>query len=305
MVAVGGILIDILLFLAINSLTNQRQRALSLANQITEQLRTAKEDAEQAAQGEAGLRTVAEASNAKLELANEGLLTFNRIVAHDLRAPLKRIETFIGILREDHNEALDVEGEDILVRIERGSTRIREILNSLHNYAKHSEISIVGKAACLETIVNDALDNLGGEIGSARIDIDVDEACWVHGDKDLLVHVMQNLISNSIKFSGGSGPEISISTRSSGSGKVELSMSDNGIGIAPEHTEQVFDMFVRLHNDDEYEGTGIGLSVCRKIITDHGGDIRIDPDWTEGTRVVITLKQAARPAESLDETFAA
>lgn len=305
MVAAGGILIDILLFLAINSLTSQRRRALSLANQMTEQLRTAKEGAEQAAQGEAELRTVAEASNAKLELANEGLVTFNRIVAHDLRAPLRRIETFISILREDHKGALDAEGEDILVRIERGSSRMREILNSLHSYANHSEVSIVGKTACLEMVINDALDNLVGEIGSAKIDIDIGEACWVRGDKDLLAHVVQNLICNSIKFSGGSQPEISISTRSSGNGKVELSISDNGIGIAPEHAERVFEMFLRLHSQDDYEGTGIGLSVCRKIITDHGGDIRIDPDWTKGTRVVVTLDQAARTADSLDETFAA
>ncbi len=305
MVAAGGILIDILLFLAITSLSNQRYRARLLANLMTEELLWAKEKAEQAAQNENSLRTIAEESNARLKTANERLLAFNRIVAHDLGAPLKRIESFVEILREDHESALEAEGEDILVRIERGSLRMREILNSLHNYAKFGEISIEGKTASLEMVVNGALEDLGREIGSAEIDIDVDEVLWVCGDRDLLVQVLQNLISNAIKFRGESDPEISISARDLGTGVVELSVSDDGIGISPEHAHQVFDMFVRLHSEDEYEGTGIGLSVCKKIVMDHGGDIRIDPTWNKGTRVVVTLERAATPEGTSAETLVA
>ncbi len=82
---------------------------------------------------------------------------------------------------------------------------------------------------------------------------------------------------------------IRIAARSLDPDRVEVSVTDNGIGIEPQFAERVFDMLYRLHNDDEYEGTGIGLSVCRKIIRDHGGQIWIDPGSVEGTRVVFTL----------------
>lgn len=301
-VAAGGILIDVLLFLVIASLTNQRRRALAVAGQMTSELRVAKEKAEQAAVRESALRTVSEESNLQLKSANEGLLTFNRIVAHDLSAPLKRIETFVDILREDHEAVLGAEGKDILVRIDRGSTRMREILNALHAYAKHSDVSIAGKRACLELVAQDALENLAGELGTARVTLDVDNPCWVCGDQDLLVHVMQNLISNSVKFCEAGRPEIHVSTTAVSDGDVELSVTDNGIGISPEHAHKVFDMFVRLHGEDEYEGTGTGLTVCKKIITDHGGTIHIDPDWPEGTRIVVRLKQALDESAPGDET---
>ena len=304
-VAAGGILIDVLLFLVIASLTNQRRRALSVASQMTSELRVAKERAEQARVRESALRTISEESNSQLKTANEGLLTFNRIVAHDLSAPLKRIETFIDILREDHEAVLGAEGKDILVRIDRGSTRMREILNSLHAYAKYSDVSVAGKTACLELVAEDALENLADELTDATVNVDVDDICWVCGDQDLLVHVLQNLISNSVKFCSAGRPEIRVSTTAISNDEVELSVTDNGIGISPEHADQVFDMFVRLHGEDEFEGTGTGLTVCKKIITDHGGTIRIDPDWTEGTRVVVRLKRATGASGSEDETHAA
>ena len=305
MVAAGGILIDVLLFLVIASLTNQRRRALSVAGRMTSELRVAKDKAEQAAVRESALRTISEQSNLQLKIANEGLLTFNRIVAHDLSAPLKRIETFIDILREDHDAVLGADGRDILVRIDRGSTHMREILNALHTYAKYGDVSIAGKTACLERVAKDALENLAGELGNARVTLDVDDICWVCGDQDLLVHVLQNLIGNSVKFCEAERPEVHVSSTAVSAGDAELTVTDNGIGISPEHADKVFDMFVRLHGDDEYEGTGTGLTVCKKIITDHGGTIHVDPDRTVGTRIVIRLKRAARANRTGDETQAA
>ena len=304
-IAIGGILIDILLFLTISSLSHQRRRALSLANLMTGELRSAKEKAEQAALNEVALRTSTQESNAKLKVANDGLLKFTSIVAHDLRSPLKRIESFIGILRDDYRKAFDEEGKDILVRIERGSTRMRLMLDSLHNYAKYSDVSIQGKTANITKVVENAIENLGEEIGDARIKIDVGANCSVRGDSILLGHVVQNLISNSVKFRGKSQPEISIATKSLVDDLVALSVSDDGIGIEPEYADKVFDMFARLHNEDEYEGTGIGLAVCKKIVVDHGGDIRVDTSWREGTRIILTLQLATDEELKIQESLAA
>jgi signal transduction histidine kinase len=102
--------------------------------------------------------------------------------------------------------------------------------------------------------------------------------------------VIHNLVGNAVKFRrAGSPASISVEARSLSCDQVEVSVTDDGICIEPRFTERVFDMLYRLHNDEEYEGTGIGLSVCRKIIGDHGGQIAIDPKTIAGTRVVFTL----------------
>lgn len=304
-IAAGGILIDILLFLTISSLTNQRRRALSLANRITGELRSAKDRAELAVKNEVVLRQTTQDSNAKLKLANDGLLKFTSIVAHDLRAPLKRIESFVGILREDYEKDFDAEGRDILGRIERGTNRMRLMLDSLHNYTKYSEVSIIGKTANMSNVIESALETLGQEIGQVTVKKEIEESCRVRGDALLLEHVIQNLISNSIKFRGKKDPLLIISAKARGDDFAEIAVSDNGIGIEPEFTEKVFGMFARLHNEDEYEGTGIGLAVCKKIVVDHGGDIYVDPTWRKGTRIVMTLQCADPSGVAGEETLAA
>ncbi len=100
---------------------------------------------------------------------------------------------------------------------------------------------------------------------------------------------MQNLIGNSIKFNEREIPSIFITNQLLPNNMVEISVSDDGIGIAPQYAEKVFSIFSRLHNEEDYEGTGIGLAICKKIITDHNGTIFIDQSYNQGTRVVITL----------------
>ncbi|GJM02654.1 MAG: hypothetical protein DHS20C08_11550 [Rhodomicrobium sp.] len=300
-VAAGAILIDLLLFLTISSLTNQRRNAIKMARGMTQELRLAKETAERSTEIEIVLRRAAEETNAKLEQANDGLLKFSSIVAHDLRAPLKRIETFVEILKEDYNNKFDDEGQDILTRIDRGSSRMRMMLDSLHSYAKFSSVSIEGKTAGISSIVNDAIENLQGSTGNAKITTSLESGLIVSGDRILLGHVLQNLISNSVKFCDKEQPEILIEAKPGENNRVEVSVSDNGIGIEPEFASQVFNMFERLHDEDEYEGTGIGLSICRKIISDHHGDIAVDTSFTNGTKIHFYLPKALLDVESIDD----
>lgn len=253
-------------------------------------LTKAKEDAEAAARTAELLSAKVQAANRELREANDSLQRFTSIVAHDLRAPLRRVETFVQFLVDDYGRTLDAEGRDIMARLNAGVVRIRLMLTSLLDYSKCSRAAIEGKTAELSRVVDTALMDLDLDPDDVDLSIDLGGVERVAGDAQLLSHVVHNLVGNAVKFGPvGARSIIRIAARSLDPDRVEVSVTDNGIGIEPQFAERVFDMLYRLHNDDEYEGTGIGLSVCRKIIRDHGGQIWIDPGSVEGTRVVFTL----------------
>lgn len=257
-----------------------------------ETLRLAKEQAEAAAFVESNLRGEIEAANIDLVSANRGLQQFTSIVAHDLRAPLKRIDAFMTALREDYTDRLDDEGKEMMTRVSRGAARMELMLDSLLDYSRYNADAIGGKSADLVHVVKGVIESCDFETVESKININVADAPRVKGDPLLLAHVFQNLIGNSIKFRRGERVCIDIEAIASGD-VVLMSVTDNGIGIEPRFADKVFDMFARLHDEDEYEGSGIGLTVCRKIVTDHGGRIWIDPDYDAGTRIYVTLQPAA------------
>ncbi len=230
-------------------------------------------------------------SNAELKMANEGLQKFTSIVAHDLRGPLRRIEAFVGVLQEDFSDDINDEGANILERIASGAARMKLMLDSLLQYSRYNSAAIAGKTANLAHVIRDALSafdagGLGVEVRISMIGVtDAD------GDTVLLSHVLQNLIGNAIKFRSADRPRITIEAWREGQ-EIRMSVADNGIGIEPKFAEKIFEMFSRLHDDEEYEGTGIGLAVCRKIINDHGGRIWLDTDAEGETRFAFTLTAA-------------
>lgn len=263
-----------------------------------EELRQAKEQAELAARTEADLRQRVEAANGELEAANGSLHKFTAIVAHDLRAPLRRVEAFVDVLRSDYSAAFDEDGADILCRIERGSARMRVMLDALLDYSRCDGSAVRDKAAHIGSVVADTIEHVDLAAVAAELRVDLGGVSHVEGDPVLLSHVVQNLIGNAIKFRGAAKPVIEVAAAQAGD-VVTVSVTDNGIGIEPEFAEHVFGMFCRLHDEDEYEGSGIGLAVCRKIIHDHGGRIWVDPTYVGGTRIQFTLVPAPEPASAL------
>ncbi len=277
-------------------------RDVTARQRAQQALREAKEKAEAAAQTETELRRTVQKVNDELRSANQSLEEFTSIVAHDLRAPLRRIGAFIQILRQDYGSRFDDEGKDLLSRIERGGHRMKLMLDSLLAYSKYHSAAIDGKVAVLDHVVADALANFDFDALDVDVRVDVNKAPAVRGDPMLLSHVLQNLISNSIKFRNGIEPTINIAAECDRS-QVRISVIDNGIGIEAEFAERVFEMFYRLHDEDKYEGTGIGLSVCRKIVNDHEGRIWIDTSHRDGTKVSFTLHSASEslPQRKSDE----
>lgn len=292
LVAAAAVIVDILLFFTIMTLGNQKRNSLRLVEKRTAELRLSMERAEQAMQRETRLRIASQEAGAKLQEANQRLTQFASIVAHDLRAPLKRIECFVDVLDEDHGDALDAEARDVMGRISGNANRMRQMLDSLHRYTRVCNYRECDETAHIDAVVRAVIEGLGADVGAARFHLDIAGDAEVRGDQYLLQHVMQNLISNAIKFRGDSPPNITITAARAGHDLVEITVTDDGIGVEPEFAERIFEMFVRLHNEDEYEGTGIGLAVCKKVVTDHGGAIAIDTAHIGGARVVLTLRAA-------------
>ncbi len=281
-----------------DSAGNVMGKAVVLRDETTqrtdaETLQLAKDSAEAAAQVESELRAEIEASNLELVAANQGLQQFTSIVAHDLRAPLKRIDAFIGALREDYNDRLDDEGKEIMTRVSRGAARMELMLDSLLDYSRYNAKAITGKSADLAHVIKGVIETFDFKKFESKIDINAENAPRIKGDPLLLAHVFQNLIGNSIKFRRSEQPlSIDIDVKQAGDA-VQIVVTDNGIGIEPQFADQVFDMFYRLHDEDEYDGTGIGLTVCRKIVGDHGGRIWVDKEYSAGTRINMTLLPAS------------
>jgi light-regulated signal transduction histidine kinase (bacteriophytochrome) len=168
---------------------------------------------------------------------------------------------------------------------------MRLMLNALLDYSKCDGSSVRGKTANIARVIDDTLEHIDFGAEGADVRINLGGVSHVYGDHLLLGHVIQNLVGNAIKFRGPDRPTIEITAARTGA-TVTFAVTDNGIGIEPEYAESVFEMFCRLHDEDEYEGSGIGLTVCRKIVNDHGGRIWVDTGHVGGTKILFTLASA-------------
>ncbi|WP_394688727.1 CHASE domain-containing protein [Hoeflea sp.] len=288
-IGIAGGIIDLLIFLAFWTLSRKRIAAQELASDMTAELRVAKEKAETAREMEIELRQQAQTTNKRLELANDDLTQFASIIAHDLRAPLKRLESFLDIIQDEYVENFDVEGKEILGRMRFGTTRMRDMLDALHRYSTSGGASLKIEPTDISAMVASVLDTLQPEVAEAKVVVDLPKPLYAKCDVVLLQHVFLNLISNALKFSDKDNKEIVISCKHLDDGLVRISIADNGIGIDPEHAQKVFNMFARLHNEEEFAGTGVGLAVCKRIISDLGTNIWVNTNREVGAEILFTL----------------
>ncbi|TDP97509.1 sensor histidine kinase [Labedaea rhizosphaerae] len=249
--------------------------------------------------------------NAQLDEASEDLRRSNAeleqfayVASHDLQEPLRKVASFCQLLERRYGGQLDERGEQYIAFAVDGAKRMQVLINDLLAFSRvgrhtHDQLELSSSALIDEAIRN--LDQVINETGARVRVFDGPEPPIVLGEQALLTAVFQNLISNAIKFRGDDPPVIRIQVRSAEQEKAwEFSVTDNGIGIAPEYAERVFVLFQRLHGKSQYPGTGIGLAMCRKIVEYHGGRIWIDTEYTGGTRVCFTLP-VLQPVTVLDE----
>lgn len=253
----------------------------AMADQVSNAIKNARLFTERA-----NLITELEGRNAELE-------RFTYTVSHDLKAPLVTIRGFLGYLREDA-DASDMERFDKdLKRIANAADRMQALLNDLLELSRVGRIINPPEDIPFTQIVKEALDLVLTPAEEAHIKVEVQEHLpIVHGDHPRLVEVMQNLISNAIKFMGTQpSPRIEIGVRASDTdGKPILFVKDNGIGIEAQYHERIFGLFNRL--DPSVNGTGIGLTLVRRIIEIHGGRIWVESELGKGATFLFTLPWA-------------
>jgi PAS domain S-box-containing protein len=224
----------------------------------------------------------------ELEDKNKELQEFSHIVSHDLREPLRTIISFSNILEEDLADKLDEESREYLDFITGAAERMSELITKLLEYSRLGRVAVKYLPVDLNECIQEILDNLYTQISENEALVKVGKLPVVYGDAILLSQVFQNLISNSLKFRSDDVPVIEISAQKTPD-HWQISVSDNGIGIQPEFYEAIFMPFRRLHTAQQYPGTGMGLSICKKIVERHGGKICVVPKSGAGSTIQISL----------------
>lgn len=226
----------------------------------------------------------------ELERSNKELEQFAYVASHDLREPLRSVSSFSQLLTKRIKDQADDETHQYLKFINDGAARMERLIADLLAYSRVGTHGGSINQLDLNNVVSAALQNLSAAISDADAKISVPHLPILSGDETQLIQLFQNLVANAIKFRPKDRkPQIKISCRTLPD-KYEFSVSDNGIGIPEGHRERIFMIFQRLHTSEEYQGTGIGLAVCKKIVERHGGKIQCNSSPEGGTTFVFTLK---------------
>jgi len=225
----------------------------------------------------------------KLEMQNAELERFNYTVSHDLKAPLVTIKGFLGYLIDDAaNGNLERLNQDTQ-RIARAVDRMNNLLSDLLELSRIGRLMNPPVAVSYDDVVRNAMELVQGQLEKHPVEIVIQSNLpVVHGDRQRLIEILQNLLDNAIKFmSGQPDPRIEIGQQSDENGMPLFFVRDNGIGIAPEYHERIFGLFNRL--DQNIEGTGIGLTIVKRIVEFHGGRIWVESELGKGSTFYFTL----------------
>jgi PAS domain S-box-containing protein len=223
----------------------------------------------------------------QLEESNERLEQFAYAASHDLQEPLRMISSYLQLIEDRYEDALDDDGREFLNFAVDGADRMRDMINGLLAYSRIESEGDTFERVELDDVVADVLDTLQMMYDEQEADITVKPLPCVTGDRTQLRQLFQNLLENAIKNSGEDPLRIHISADRDGSQRV-ISVRDEGVGIDPADTERIFEMFQTLDAPDE-NGSGIGLALCKRIVERHGGDIWVDSSTDEGTTFSFTL----------------
>ena len=242
----------------------------TISKQVGQFLRR-KEAEEALARTAAELRERAEA----LERSNAELEQFAYVASHDLSEPLRMVSGFVSLLRDRYQGQLGPDADEFIGYTIDGVPRMQGLIDDLLAYSRVGQQTQDGPVE-LEEVVHDALHALAAVVAESGAVEETGPLPVVYGDRREITQLVQNLVSNAIKFVDPGPPRVEMSARCD-DGMWELAVADNGIGIETRHAERIFKMFQRLHGRDSYPGTGIGLAICKKIAERHGGAITVEP----------------------------
>ncbi len=222
---------------------------------------------------------------AELNRSNDELGQFAYIASHDLQEPLRMVTSYTQLLGRRYKGKLDADADEFIAFAVDGANRMQRLIQDLLSYSRVGTAGNVLASTSSEAALDQAILNLGKAIEDSGAQVTHDPLPEVRADEGQLVQLFQNLVGNAIKYQRAGVPQVHISSvrPSAGSAKWMFSVHDNGLGIDPKYFERIFGMFQRLHKREEFEGTGIGLAICKKIVERHGGNISVESRPGEGS----------------------
>ncbi len=235
----------------------------------------------------------------ELEEKNAELEQFAYIASHDLQAPLRKIQSFANRLTTGHTGSLDEQAHDYLTRINRAAERMQALIDDLLTLARVASKVKPFRAVELNKLMEEVISDFELQIEKAAGKVELGDLPTVQGDETQLRQVFQNLIGNALKFQKPDippsvriylrGDEVQQAGSEHTEGYHEIVVEDNGIGFDNRDAAKIFQIFQRLHGHSEYEGTGIGLAVCKKIVERHRGHISATSELNRGTKFIVEL----------------
>ncbi|WP_343689089.1 ATP-binding protein [Chitinophaga sp.] len=224
----------------------------------------------------------------KLETENRELEQFTYIASHDLQEPLRSISTLVDLVATEYTGKLDENADQYLRFIRESSNRMSDLIKALLDYSRIGKVEVKEPVDCNQIVLN-VVDDLRAAIHESKAQVIMENLPIVQAYPIELKLLFQNLLSNAIKFRQKDVPPVVRITCVKREHEFEFTFADNGIGIAPRYQDKVFEIFQRLHNKLQYEGTGIGLAHCKKIVTLHGGHIWFTSVPGEGSQFYFTI----------------
>jgi|GEM_PF-1629463 len=234
----------------------------------------------------------------ELVRSNNDLAQFAYVASHDLKEPLRMVSSYCGLIADRYADKLDENGQKFIFYATDGAKRMQALIDDLLLYSRVGRGGETEEHVDLSGVVGDVLNVLSERIAESGATITVGGLPVVAGFRTELFRLFQNLLSNAIKFRSDAPLKIEINCREDDAGATIL-VADNGIGVMPEHRDKIFGVFQRLHRRELYEGTGIGLAICVKIVEQMGGDITIEGNEGGGSIFVFTLPHSRLPGRQV------
>lgn len=236
---------------------------------------------------------------AELARSNEELQNFAFVASHDLQEPLRKVVVFSGRLKSVCTGNLGEEADDYINRMQNACTRMQRLINDLLLYSRITTKAQPFETIDLNQIVTDVLHDLETRIVQSGGRVETEKLPTLKADRLQMQQLFQNLIANALKFHKKDiPPAVFLKSKKSANGYWDISIEDNGIGFDKKYAERIFKPFERLHGVGQYEGSGIGLAICRKIIARHGGTITVKSLPQQGSTFILTL-----PEKQLKDTY--
>jgi len=236
-------------------------------------------------------QTELESKAIKLEQSNKELEEFAYVVSHDMKQPIRTIVSYLSLLKRRHTEGLSEEALEFIQYSIEGANKMSDLIRDILQYSKlEQQISNV-KEVDLGRISSKVLNGLKDFISSSNATVHIDDLPTVNGNETMLTELIQNLIENGIKYNKSEQKTVSLTVAEKGQ-YWSFEVKDNGIGFDEQYAQQIFKIFKRLHGDEEFQGTGIGLSICHKVVEKHGGKIWAHSKIGEGSTFHFTLPKS-------------